>query len=148
MLITQKMQYALRALYELAKHYDQGPLKTAQIAETQSIPVRFLEVILNHLKKAGLVVAKRGFYGGYQLMRPPDKITVENIFQGLEESSEPYTCVSCSSQCNCPFFGQCAFMPLWEELQTAIEAVCRRTTIQNLLDNEQSLKLAAPEDEC
>lgn len=136
MLVTQKMQYALRAIFELAKHYDQGPIKTAQIAEAQSIPARFLEVILNHLKKADMVIAKRGFYGGYQLRRPPADITVEDIFQGLESAEEPFSCVSCASQCNCPFYGQCAFMPLWDELQSAIEAVYRRTSIQNLLDNE------------
>jgi Rrf2 family transcriptional regulator, cysteine metabolism repressor len=141
MLITQKMQYALRAIYELARRYDQGPLKTAQIAETQAIPVRFLEVILNHLKRADLVAAKRGYYGGYQLTRPPGQITVEDIFQGIGETSEPITCVSCASQCNCPFYGDCAFMPLWDELQRAIEAICKRTTIQMLLDNRPA---AAP----
>lgn len=146
MLITQKMQYALRAIYELAKHYDQGPLKTSHVAKAQSIPVRFLEVILNHLKKAGLVVAKRGYHGGYQLVRPPDGITVEDIFNGLEESPESNMCVSCNTRSNCPFFGQCAFMPLWEELQTAIETVYRRTTIQHLLENDHPLKAALPEE--
>lgn len=136
MLVTQKMQYALRAIFELGRHYNQGPLKTAQIAETQSIPVRFLEVILNHLKKAGLVVAKRGFYGGYQLVRPPEKISVEDIFLSLDDSEELNVCVSCSSQCNCPFYGQCAFMPLWEELEGAVRTVYQRTSIQNLLDNK------------
>ena len=136
MLVTQKMQYALRAIFELGKHYNQGPLKTAQIAETQSIPVRFLEVILNHLKKAGLVAAKRGFYGGYQLVRPPEEISVEDIFLSLDDSEELNVCVSCSSQCNCPFYGQCAFMPLWEELEEAVRAVYQRTSIRNLLDNK------------
>jgi Rrf2 family cysteine metabolism transcriptional repressor len=138
MLVTQKMQYALRAIYELARHYEQGPLKTAQIAETQAIPVRFLEVILNHLKRADLVAAKRGYYGGYQLARPPEHITVEDVFQGIGEATEPFACVSCASQCSCPFYGDCAFMPLWDELQRAIEAICKRTTIQMLLDNRQT----------
>lgn len=144
MLVTQKMQYALRAIFELAKHNDQGPLKTAEIAESQSIPVRFLEVILNHLKRAGLVTSKRGFQGGYQLVRPPQDITVGDIFHGLEESSESYTCISCTSQCNCPFYGQCAFMPMWEELQSAIDAVFRKTTIRDLINNEQALTVVSP----
>ena len=71
MLITQKKQYALRAIYELAKHKDRGPLKTAEIAEAQAIPLRFLEIILNRLKHADLVLAKRGYHGGFELQTPP-----------------------------------------------------------------------------
>lgn len=138
MLVTQKMQYALRAIYELAAQYDHGPLKTAQIAESQAIPVRFLEVILNHLKRADLVAAKRGYYGGYQLARPPQQITVQDVFSGIGETTEPFACVSCVSQCNCPFYGDCAFMPLWDDLQQAIEAICKRTTIQMLIDNRKT----------
>lgn len=145
MLVTQKMQYALRAIFALAKNNAQGPLKTAEIAESQSIPVRFLEVILNHLKRAGLVTSKRGFQGGYQLALSPEDITVRDIFKGLEETAESYTCVSCTSQCNCPFYGQCAFMPLWEELQSAVDAVFGKTTIQNLINNEEKrLNSVAP----
>ena len=54
MQITQKKQYALRAVFELAKNENDHPLKTAEIAEAQAIPVRFLEIILNHLKRTAL----------------------------------------------------------------------------------------------
>ena len=49
----KKNQYALRAIFELAKHMDQGPVKISDIAAAQSIPLRFLEVILNQLKASG-----------------------------------------------------------------------------------------------
>lgn len=60
----KKGQYALRAVYELAKRQGQGPTKISAIAEAQAIPHRFLEVILHQLKGSGLVASKRGFYGG------------------------------------------------------------------------------------
>ena len=66
MLITQKHKYALRAIFELAKHRN-GHTKLADIADAQAIPLRFLEVIMAQLKRKGLVVSKRGFYGGYAL---------------------------------------------------------------------------------
>jgi Rrf2 family protein len=140
MLITQKKQYALRAVFELARQKDEGPLKTAQIAETQAIPIRFLEIILNHLKRAGLVDAKRGMYGGYQLTRAPEDISVADIFSALDGPSDPATCVSCLYQCDCPFYGECAFIPLWVEIQTTLDGIYRRTTIQNLLENQKSGK--------
>ena len=113
MLITQKKQYALRAVYELAKHQGQAPLKSAEIAQSQAIPLRFLEIILNRLKHAGIVKAKRGFNGGYNLKRPAHEITVGEIFQALDEScSEATACVSCILETDCRLYGDCAFMPL------------------------------------
>jgi len=79
MQITKKNQYALRAIFELAKYNGQGPQKISDIAQAQAIPVKFLEVILNQLKASGLVDSKRGFYGGYFLLRQPDAITVGSI---------------------------------------------------------------------
>ena len=134
MLITQKKQYALRAIYELAKRKDDGPLKTAEIAQAQAIPLRFLETILNRLKHADLVVAKRGYHGGFRLNRAPHEITVDDIFKALETPMKRAACVSCISESNCPLYGSCSFLPFWEEMQDAIDTICRRTTIQNLLD--------------
>jgi Rrf2 family transcriptional regulator, cysteine metabolism repressor len=137
MLITQKKQYALRAIYELAKHQGQAPLKSAEIAQTQAIPRRFLEIILNRLKHAGIVGAKRGYTGGFHLKRPAREITVADIFQALDEASNDATaCVSCILETGCPFYGMCAFMPLWSEMQAAIDQICRQTTIQKLIENQ------------
>ncbi len=47
MQVSQKSFYALRAIFELAKHKDKGPVKIADIAKSQAIPQRFLEVILS-----------------------------------------------------------------------------------------------------
>ncbi len=135
MMITQKKQYAVRAVYELAKCQGQGPVKAAQISQAQAIPQRFLEIILNRLKHAGLVTAKRGYYGGFQLNRPPDKISVGDIFQALDDADEATICVSCISNADCPFYGACAFLPIWQEMQSAIDTICRDTTIQKLLDD-------------
>jgi Rrf2 family protein len=141
MLINQKKQYALRAVYELARHKDGPPLKSAEIAQSQAIPQRFLEIILNQLKHAGIVSAKRGYTGGFRLKRSAHEITVREIFQALDETCSPATvCVSCVLNGDCPFFGSCAFMPLWAQLQTAIDQICRNTTIQKLIDNQSPKK--------
>jgi Rrf2 family protein len=135
MLITQKKQYALRAVYELAKHRKKGPIKSAQIAEAQAIPQRFLEIILNRLKHAGILTAKRGYTGGFELNRAPGDITVGDIFKSLEDIDEATVCVSCISKADCPFYGTCAFLPLWTQMQKAIDLICTSTTIQSLLDD-------------
>jgi Rrf2 family protein len=144
MLITQKKQYALRAVYELAKHREKGPIKSAQIAEAQAIPQRFLEIILNRLKHAGILTAKRGYTGGFELNRAPGDITVEDIFKSLEGIDEATVCVSCISKADCPFYGACAFLPLWTQMQKAIDRICTDTTIQSLLDDPSVPTAAEP----
>jgi len=137
MQITKKNQYALRAIFELAKYNGQGPQKISDIAQAQAIPVKFLEVILNQLKASGLVDSKRGFYGGYFLVRHPDAITVGDIMRFMERNLEPTKCVALVPEMNCPFKGDCAFFPMWNQVKDAIYKVYDETTIQNLIDNEK-----------
>ncbi|GAB6909380.1 Transcriptional regulator, BadM/Rrf2 family [Desulfosarcina cetonica] len=139
MLVTQKKQYALRAIFELAKQQGEEPVKTASIAEAQSIPLRFLEVIMGQLKRAGLVESKRGFFGGYTLLQPPDQIRVGDIFRLLDQEDNADACMACASKGNCPFLGGCVFMALWDRAQQAMDAVYDQTTIQALLDQEARL---------
>jgi Rrf2 family protein len=137
MLITKKNQYALRAIYELAKLNGKGPQKISEIAQAQAIPVKFLEVILNQLKGSGLVDSKRGFYGGYFLVRQPEAITVGYIMRFMERNLEQSKCVALVPEINCPFKGDCAFFPMWNKVKDAIYKVYDETTIQDLIDNEK-----------
>ena len=141
MLITKKNQYALRAIFELAKHDGKGPQKISEIAQAQAIPVKFLEVILNQLKGSGLVDSKRGFYGGYFLVRQPEKITVGEIMRFMERNMEESKCVALVPEINCPFKGDCAFYPMWNKVKDAIYKVYDETTITDLIDNEKQLSV-------
>lgn len=142
MLITQKHKYALRAIFELGKrvHRD-GQVKLARIAEKQAIPLRFLEVIMAELKPSGLVASKRGYYGGYTLLRHPRDITVGDIFRFLDDANSKDPCNACDTREQCPLHGDCAFMPMWHKVQNAIYDVYDQTTIQDLIDNERGLQM-------
>jgi Rrf2 family protein len=138
MMVTQKKQYALRALFELARRGDQDPVKSVDIAEAQAIPPRFLEVIMAKLKRSGLVISKRGFYGGYVLSRSPADISVGDLFNALDEddNDRPEECSACVGKATCPFMGDCVFMPLWETVQNAVDEIYGRTTLQDLVNRE------------
>ena len=137
MLITKKNQYALRAIFELAKHSGKGPRKISEVAQAQAIPEKFLEVILSQLKGSGLVNSKRGFTGGYYLIRSPEKITVGDIMRFMERDMDLSDCIALVTETNCPFKGGCAFFPMWTKVKNAIFKVYDETTIQDLLDKEQ-----------
>lgn len=136
MLVTQKTQYALRAIFELAKHRDRGLRKISDIAQAQAIPERFLEVILSQLKRSGFVTSKRGYHGGYRLVPPPERICVGDILRFMEQSDRPLHCIACISRCKCPLDGGCAFRPMWNQIEDAIYHIYDRTTIQDLVNNE------------
>ena len=139
MLVTQKKQYALRAIFELAKQQGEEPVKTSMIAEAQAIPLRFLEVIMGQMKRAGIVDSKRGFFGGYTLVYPPDQIRVGDIFRALDKEDKVEACMACASKGNCPFLGDCVFMALWDQAQCAMDSVYDQTTVQSLIDQEDKL---------
>src|SRR5215217_5241070 len=84
MRITAKADYAVRAALELAAAPDGEPVKGEHLAESQGIPLQFLEHILLDLKHARLVRAKRGARGGYWLARSPDDITVADVIRAVE----------------------------------------------------------------
>ena len=136
---SKKSQYALRAIFELAKRHTQGPTKISQIAEAQAIPVRFLEVILNQLKASGLVQSKRGFYGGYFLVRSPRDISIGDILRFMQRSTEPAECLACVSQKGCPFDNNCAFSGLWRCVKDAVFQIYDRTSMQDLIGEIPSL---------
>ena len=84
MRISAKADYAVRAAAELAASPDGEPVKGEQLAESQQIPLQFLEHILLELKHARLVRAKRGARGGYWLARPADEITLADVIRAVE----------------------------------------------------------------
>jgi len=137
MRVPQKTRYALRAVFELAKHFGGGPIKVAQIAKAQAIPARFLEVILNQLKQGGHIDSKRGKMGGYFLVHAPKTVTVGDVMRFMQGPIRGVGCYLDDSSDTCSLFGECVFVPMWERVRQAISGVCDGTTFQDLVEQEQ-----------
>ncbi len=140
MLVTQKCQYALRAVFELARRGDQRPVKIAQIAEEQNIPFRFLEVILSQLKQAGFVESRRGTEGGYLLAQSPAQLTVGDIVRfidGSPISAEP-TDPPARKPARAPLTPPTdVFGTIWQEAAQAVFNVFDGVTINDLLERDK-----------
>jgi Rrf2 family protein len=138
MSVSSKCYYAIRAIYALAEHPGPEPLKIAEIAERERIPVRFLEVILGQLKGGGFVQSRRGAEGGYRLVRPADALTVGEIMRYVDGPIAPVDCVSRSRPRECEFHGECHFFGFWGRMRQAISDVVDRTTFADLIrENRQ-----------
>lgn len=82
--VSVKGEYALQAIFDLAVQDSPDPVKIADIARRQSIPQKFLELILANLKQGGFVQSKRGAEGGYLLARAADLISVGEVLRYVE----------------------------------------------------------------
>ena len=136
--VSQKCQYALRANFELARRVDQGPVKIAEIAEVQAIPMRFLEGILSELKHGGFVESKRGMYGGYLLSNSPSELTAGQIIEFVDGPLSPVKCISNAKAEKCPLYGRCSFTDMWTRARDALSQVYDSVTFQELIDNDNA----------
>jgi Rrf2 family protein len=81
--VTTRTRYAIRALYDLAFHRPGQSALAKEIAARQQVPLRFLEQILQDLRRAGLVEARRGPRGGYTLARPPAEVSLAQVLRAV-----------------------------------------------------------------
>lgn len=83
--ISQKLEYACRAMVQLARHHDgQSLTRLDELAQREAVSANFLVQILNDLKRDGLIESKRGKAGGYLLARAPREISFYDIAQAVE----------------------------------------------------------------
>jgi len=84
MKVSASLDYALRAMVELAAATPGQPVKADDIAARQAIPSRFLAQLLAELRRAKLVSSGRGYAGGYWLAVQPASVTVADIARVID----------------------------------------------------------------
>jgi Rrf2 family protein len=147
--VSQKLEYAMRAMIELSLRREEGVLVPArEIAERQQIPLRFLEQQLGALSRAGLVESFRGSGGGCRLARLPQEITVAHIADAIEGQMFPMFCLEPSDH-TCFQDSKCGLQGFWGEVALAIKNVFEKTTVADLVERHQKMAperlLIAPE---
>jgi Rrf2 family protein len=93
-MLSKKTRYAFRALSLLAENYGRGPILISDISVQKKIPLKFLENILNELKKADLLESKKGKGGGYFLKVSPRKINLATVIRVINGPIALLPCVS------------------------------------------------------
>jgi Rrf2 family protein len=80
--ISAKVDYGVQALLVMAVAGE--PMTADALATDQGLPGKFLGVILNDLRRAGIVASHRGRDPGYSLARPASQITLADVIRALE----------------------------------------------------------------
>jgi len=133
MKITYKGDYALKALLDLAIHYEKGVSTINDIAKRIDAPVKFLEQVLLDLKKGGFVESKRGNVGGYQLSKDPAKITIGQVIRFIDGPIEPIACIE-KGYTNCSDLACCLFKGIWQKVASATSNIIDNITFKDLAD--------------
>jgi Rrf2 family protein len=134
--VSQKTEYAMRAMLDLAlrRTRDGDQLVPARsIAQSQQIPLRFLEQQLGALHKAGLVESFRGAGGGCRLARDPAAITVAEVVDAIEGAKPAMHCLDVEDR-SCFADSQCGLQELWGDVDSAVRRVLETTSLAVLAE--------------
>jgi len=144
MRVSTKGHYGLLAVSELARHFDDGLVSLADVAQAEHLPLPYLEQIFAPLRAAGLVEATRGLHGGYKLARDPHSITVADVIRAVEG---PIVLVDCTSSeyvsGSCERESGCASRGVWHKVSDAIEQVLNTMTLADLAETSEGLPVTA-----
>jgi Rrf2 family protein len=119
MRIPARSDYALRALIAIAAANGEF-VKAETLSEREAIPYEYLQNILRDLRRSGLLIAQRGYEGGYRLARPAEAITVSEV---LEAVASPFTEPYAKSG------------SIWDALVTSTRAWLGSTTVADLVEH-------------
>lgn len=133
MKVSTRGEYGVRAMVSLAHHFGEGPMSIAEIARQTNIPPAYLEQLIAPLRRADLVISKRGARGGYVLAREPEKIRVGDVYRVMEGPVAPMECVSEDIEDQtCPLIENCETRPMWLKLRNAMTEALDSTTLADL----------------
>ena len=136
--ISQKTEYALRAMLHLAAHREKALASAREISEQQRVPLRFLEQQLGALAKAGLVESFRGAGGGCRLAKDAADITVADVVDAIEGPFYPMFCLDPGDH-TCWQDARCGLQDLWSDIRVAVRGVFERTTLEDLASRHRRL---------
>ena len=139
MILSTKGRYGLKMMYEFALNYGKGPMSLKEVAQKQRLSETYLEQLIAHLRKAGLVTSVRGAQGGYELSRKPEEITVGEIIRELEGPLAPSECVL-DDEPECSNADYCVTRLIWEKIMDSINNVIDSITLNDMINDYYKLK--------
>ena len=137
MKVPMKVDYGVRALVELASHYGDRPVQTAEIATKQAIPEAYLDQLLTTLHKFGFIRSRRGPMGGHVLAKDPSEIDLGMIMATLEGNTPVLDCLAEPDECVLSL--NCAQREIWKSLDEVLQDRLSDTTVADLVYRQSHL---------
>ncbi len=134
MRLSRRSEYGLRALVDLVRHADGGPVSLASLARRNRLPPKFLEQIMATLRHAGIVRTTLGARGGYAMGADPTSISLGRVIRLLDGALAPLPCVSLRyyEPCSCPDEATCALRDVMIDVRDSMLDILDRQTLADL----------------
>lgn len=148
MMLSSRARYGVRATFQLACHWGEGPTPLRTVAEEQDLSLAYLEQIVGTLRRDGLVCAVRGCHGGYELAREPSAISVGDVIRALEGPATVSACAEPSpdfEECGRGDF--CVSRLLWIKVHQQIQDAFDEVTLADLASAASQRSRTAAERE-
>ncbi len=136
MMLNTKARYAVMGMVYIATYGDKKAISLAEISNSQSIPLTYLEQIFMCLKKANLVIAVRGPGGGYKLADAKQNIRISAIIDAVDESIKMTRCSSSSHSGCTSDSSRCVTHELWEGLSNTIHEYFDSRTLLDVCESK------------
>jgi Rrf2 family transcriptional regulator, cysteine metabolism repressor len=143
MKLSTKGKYGVRAVFEIARHFGEGPITIKEIAERQGISLSYLEQILHRLGKAGVIESVRGPSGGYLLKRKPANVTIGDVVRALEGPIALSHCLEPGEHTGCYQTEDCVAKMVWAKVGAKIEEALDSISFDDLLHQRPMQKTAS-----
>ena len=134
-MLSQRAKYGLKALLYMADHAGEKGVRGMDISAAETIPKKFLDIILLELKAEDLITSKKGKQGGYQLARSPERISVGQVIRILDGPLAPVSCVSRTAykRCaDCRDENACRIRRIMGQVRDAIADILDNTSLADM----------------
>ena len=131
MKFNTKIRYGLRMLIAIAQN---GQLvNTTELGKTMRVSPKYLRKLAGPLEKAGLIKSLQGIYGGYQLARPPEDITLRSLMDAFDERVSLSDCLLGKQ---CELKDTCLARQVWEMLEKTLQEHFLPISLRDILQKK------------
>ena len=120
MMVSSKGRYALRVMLYLAQNDREELVPLKEIAESQNISMKYLEMIVSLLHKGDMLIKSSEY-------------TIGSILKLTEKNLAPVNCLE-GGKVTCEKAGYCITLPMWQKLDGIIDDYLETVTLEDLLE--------------
>ena len=146
MQVTKGSEYAIRAVFDLARLSSEDRAQLKEIASRMSIPEDFLAKLFQSLNRSGIIKSYRGTKGGYALAKKPEKITLKDVIESVDGPIKLGKGISLGATCpsgtdstctkgSCDIMSMCPINNVWQDAQDSVIKKLEKANFKSLTKN-------------